>query len=94
QLFGYRGEADEEGVVGLDRIAAVIADAKKRGLVGIELEARLGRVLVKLITSADDAEQEREALVKDATAKGYLRIAKLAAAANRDPMPAETPPPQ
>ncbi|MGE3769062.1 MAG: serine/threonine-protein kinase, partial [Kofleriaceae bacterium] len=42
QLFGYRGEADEEGVVGLDRIAAVIADAKKRGLVGIELEARLG----------------------------------------------------
>gem|GEM_PF-1961463 len=94
QLYGYRGEADEDGVVGLDRIDAVIADAKQRGFVGVELEARLARVLVKLITSAPDAESERASLIEVASAKGYARIAKLAAAFNRDPMPAETPPPQ
>jgi serine/threonine protein kinase len=94
QLYGYRQEADEDGVVGLDRIDAVIADAKKKGFVGLELEARLGRVLVKVITGAEDAEAERAKLVADATAKSYGRIAKLAANFNRDPLPAETPPPE
>lgn len=92
QLHGYRGEADEEGVVGLDRIDAVIADASKSGFAGIELEARLARVLVKVITSAADAEAERARLIEDAKAKGYARVARLVAAFNRDPMPAETPP--
>jgi hypothetical protein len=72
----------------------VIGDAKMRGFVGLELEGRLARVRVKLITSDPDAETERASLIADATAKGYVRIAKLAAAFNRDPMPAETPPPQ
>ena len=88
QVHGYRGEADEDGVVGLDRIDAVIADAKKRGFVGVELEARLARVLVELITSAADAEADRAALVADATAKGFARVARLASAFNRDPLPA------
>ena len=94
QIYGYRGEGDDEGVVGLDRIDAAIADARKQGFVGLELEARLARVLVKLITGADDAEAERATLIKDATAKDYARIAKLAGTFNRDPLPAETPPPQ
>ena len=94
QLHGYRGEADEDGVLGLDRIAAVIADAKQKGFVGLELEARLASVLVKLITGAPDGESERAALIDAARARGYGRVAKLAAAFNRDPMPAETPPPQ
>ncbi|MFN0246069.1 MAG: serine/threonine-protein kinase [Kofleriaceae bacterium] len=94
QLHGYRGEADEEGVVGLDRIDTVIADAKKTGFVGLELEARLGRVLVKLITSAPDGEAERARLIADARVKGYGRVARLAERFNTEPMPAETPPPQ
>ncbi len=94
QLHGYRGEADEDGVLGPDRIDQVIADAKKTGFVGLELEARLARVLVKVITGADDADAERAALVADAQAKSYGRIAKLAASFNRDPLPAETPPPE
>ncbi len=94
QVYGYRGEADEDGVMGLDRIDAVIADAKKRGFAGLEFEARLARVLVKLVTAAPDAESERATLVRDASAKGYARIAKLATVFNRDPMPAETPAPQ
>jgi hypothetical protein len=93
QIYGYRAEADEDGVMGLARIDEAIADAQKRGFAGLVLEARLARVLVQLVTSEPDAEKERAALIADAKAKGYLRIAKLAAvdlSPSRDPMPTES----
>jgi len=44
-----------------------------------------------LTVGKDGAEEERQALIKDATARGYKRIARLAETYNAS---AETPPPQ
>ena len=91
EVYGYKNEADEDGVMGLDRIDDALDDAKKKGFWGLVLEAQLARVRVMLTVGKDGAEEERQALIKDATARGYKRIARLAETYNAS---AETPPPQ
>jgi len=90
EVYGYKNEADEDGVMGLDRIADVMDDAKKRGFWGLVLEAQLARVRVMITVGKDGAEDERQALIKDATARGYKRIAQLAETYNAN---VESPPP-
>ena len=51
-------------------------------------EARLARVLVKVTRSTEDAERDRTALIEDASARGYKRIAELA---KPEPAPAAAP---
>jgi serine/threonine protein kinase len=100
QVHGYMGEAGEDGILGLDRIENARAQAegqgKGNGLVGLGLEARLARVRILLIQSADDAEREVNELAKLARAKQFERIARLAEASlaeladePRDMLPAD-----
>ncbi len=78
EIHGFRNEAGDDGLTGLDRIEQAKALAAKRGFVGLELEARLARVRVLVTTSDPAAETERRALVTDATKRGFDRIARLA----------------
>jgi hypothetical protein len=89
EVYGYKNEADENGVMGLDRIADVQDEAQKKEFWGVVLEAKLARVRVKLTLATDDAEQDRKALIAEANTRGYKRIARLA-----QTYIAETPPPQ
>ena len=52
--------------------------AREAGATGLALRARLGRVEVLSATSAPEAEAEQRALVADARARGFGRIAHLA----------------
>jgi len=63
---------------GLGEIEAARADADKHGFPGLVLAARLARVEVLTATGAADAATEQKALVHDARAHGYDRIADLA----------------
>jgi hypothetical protein len=80
EVHGYRKEGDEDNVTGLDRIRDAKDDATKRDHWGLVLEARLAEVRVLLTTAEPNAEEERAALIKDANARGYKRIARLAEA--------------
>jgi hypothetical protein len=101
QVHGYIGEAGDDGVLGLDRIEKVRAQAEVQKLVGLVLEAKLARVRVLLIQGTDEesaAEAKREVsdLAKQARAARFERIAHLAevslaelADAPRDMLPAD-----
>ncbi len=66
---------DPEGFKQLD---AARAEADKQGYPGLVLAARLARVEALFVTAAPEAAAEQAALVKDAQAKGFGRIAHLA----------------
>jgi serine/threonine protein kinase/predicted negative regulator of RcsB-dependent stress response len=95
EIYGYRGEADDNGVLGTTRIDEAQADAQRSGFTGLVFEARLAKVQVEVITSTETCEADRKQLVEDARAKGYKRVANLANAFNHDaaPAPAPTTPP-
>ncbi|MDQ3340379.1 MAG: serine/threonine protein kinase [Myxococcota bacterium] len=78
EVYGYKNEADEDGVMGLDRIADVQDEAQKKELWGVVLEAKLARVRVRLTLAVDGAEADRKALITEANTRGYKRIARLA----------------
>jgi hypothetical protein len=63
---------------GMKELEDARADADKHGFPGLVLAARLARVEVLTATSAGDAAAEQKALVRDARAHGYDRIADLA----------------
>jgi hypothetical protein len=68
---------------GLDRIRDARSEAEREGFVGLVFEARLAVVEVSILTAvepaaADAAAAEQRALVKDARARGYARVAQLA----------------
>jgi len=63
---------------GLKELDDARADADKHGFPGLVLAARLARLEVLTATSASGAAAEQKALVRDARAKGYDRIADLA----------------
>ena len=86
EVLGFRGEGVTKDQPTLEEI---IKDASGREYWSIVLEARLARVRVMLTTSAEGAAEARDDLVKEATAKGFKRIARLA-----QNYIAETPPPQ
>ncbi len=97
QVYGFRGEGDEDGVMGLDMITDAQTDAEKRGYWGLVLEAKLAKVRVMLTQRMDGAADERAKLVAEANAKGYKRIAHIAETYIADPAaeaPPQTPPPQ
>ncbi|MBA3458785.1 MAG: serine/threonine protein kinase [Deltaproteobacteria bacterium] len=68
------GDPDE----GFDRIEAARKEAEAQGAAGHVLAARLARVEVLVLLGKPEAADERAALIKDAKAKGFARIAKLA----------------
>jgi tetratricopeptide (TPR) repeat protein len=68
------GDPDE----GWPDLDAARAEAEKQGFPGLVLAARLARVEALTETSAPEAATEQRALVADARAKGYERIAHLA----------------
>ena len=80
QVHGYIGEAGDDNKLGLDRIEEARAQAEVRGLLGLQLDAKLARVRVLLIQSSDDAAAEVAALAKQARAAKFERIAHLAEA--------------
>ncbi len=63
---------------GLKDIEAARTEAEAQGFVGLGLAARLARVEALVLTSAPEATAEQHALVADARARGYKRIAHLA----------------
>jgi hypothetical protein len=63
-------------------LLGVIADAKKMGLVRYELDARLAAGEIGLESAAAaEARKNLDAVAKDASAKGYVLIARKAAKA-------------
>ena len=92
EIYGYKGEGNEEDKTGLDMLDEVIADAKSRDFTSVLLEAKLARVRVKLTLGDEDAEEARTALIGEANARGYKRIARLAEtylAKTAEPQPTE-----
>jgi hypothetical protein len=63
---------------GLQQLDAARAEADTQGYVGLALAARLARVETMIALSTPDAVKEQRALVTDARARGYGRIAHLA----------------
>ncbi len=63
---------------GFTQIDAARAEAEKQGFPGLVFAARLARVEVMIARSAPDAAAAQRALVTEARAKGYERIAHLA----------------
>lgn len=63
---------------GLDKIEAARNEADRAGFIGLALEARLARVTVQLTNSAEGAQDELTALIADAKARGFARIAQRA----------------
>jgi serine/threonine protein kinase len=63
---------------GIEALEAARARAKKQGLVGLELEARLARLEVLFATEDEQLADEQRTLVADAEKHGYGRVAKLA----------------
>ncbi|MBS1121484.1 MAG: Serine/threonine kinase [Deltaproteobacteria bacterium] len=63
---------------GLERIRAARTEAETAGFVGLAFEARLALVDALIATAGDTAEPEQRALVNDARARGYERVARLA----------------
>jgi tetratricopeptide (TPR) repeat protein len=59
-------------------LARVIADARKLGLVRVELEARLAAAEIEMQSGGGAGRKNLDALAKDASAKGYVLIAKKA----------------
>jgi hypothetical protein len=92
EVYGYKNEADEDGVMGLDRINDVLDEAQKKEFWGVVLEAKLARVRVKLTLAADGAEEDRKALIAEANARGYKRIARLAQTYIAEGPPTPSPP--
>ena len=82
EIYGYKNEADEDGIMGLDKIADVLDEAQKKQFWGVVLEAKLARVRVMVTLDSPDGETERKQLIDEATNKGYVRIAKLAQSYN------------
>jgi serine/threonine protein kinase/tetratricopeptide (TPR) repeat protein len=78
RVLAASGKAGEENRI----LLGVIAGAKKMGLVRYELEARLasGEIVLKSGAAAE-ARKNLDALAKDASAKGYVQIARKAAEA-------------
>jgi hypothetical protein len=72
---------DHDG--GLAAIDQARAEADKAGFVGLAFEARLAHVETLVALSAPEAQAEQAALVKDARAAGYTRIARLAETAQQ-----------
>ena len=72
--YALLGDPDE----GFERIEAARKEAEEQGAQGYVLEARIARVEVLIVLGRPEAEQERAALIKDARARGFPRIAKLA----------------
>ena len=68
------GDPDE----GYRQLDAARTDAEAQGFLGLVLAARLARLEVMRAGSAPDAATAQQALVRDARAKGYGRIARLA----------------
>jgi tetratricopeptide (TPR) repeat protein len=64
--------------VGLGELAAARAEAEKQGFPGLVLAARLAALEVAVAVAAHDAATDQRALVSDARAGGYGRIAHLA----------------
>jgi hypothetical protein len=71
-------EGIDENTTGLQLIEKTLKDAEGDEYSDLALEARLARVKVMLTINSDGAEEAREELVKQATSKGYKRIARLA----------------
>jgi predicted negative regulator of RcsB-dependent stress response len=74
EVHALLGDPDE----GFKQLDAARTEAEHEGYPGLVLAARLARVDVLTATGAGDAITEQRALVKDARAKGYGRIAHLA----------------
>jgi hypothetical protein len=89
EVYGYKNEADAEGIMGLDHIADVLDDAQKKEFWGVVLEAKLARLRVLLTLDREGAEEERKKLVDEASSKGYKRVARLA----QSYIPYDTPEP-
>jgi hypothetical protein len=65
-------------------IESALADAKKQNLTGIQLEARLGMGEVEMKSGDRSTGRAHLAfLQKDATSKGFLLVARKAAAARQ-----------
>ena len=79
QLAAATGKSEEA----TKSLRAVIADMTRLGLVAFQLEARLalGKIQVNSPKSAAAGQETLSALEKDATAKGFLFIARRAHAA-------------
>ncbi|MGE3545036.1 MAG: protein kinase [Kofleriaceae bacterium] len=67
---------------GLNKIEEARNEADRAGFIGLALEARLARVTVQLTNSAEGAQDELAALVSDAKARGFARIANRAETIN------------
>ena len=91
EVLGYLDQGDEDGISGITHLEDVIDETKKREFWGLVLEAQLARARVMLTNNKEGAEEARQALIKDANARGFKRIARLAETYNPA---AETPPPQ
>ena len=74
EVLALLGQPDD----GLAELEAARADADKHGFPGLVLAARLARVEVHTAMGSADAAAEQQALVRDARAAGYDRIADLA----------------
>ena len=74
QAYAWQGETD----TGFADLELAHTAATKAGATGLALLARLGRVEVLVATSAPEADAEQRALIADARAKGFGRIAHLA----------------
>ncbi len=74
QAMALLGDSD----AGFADLEAASIAANKAGAIGLALLARLGRVEVLVATNAPEADAEQRALIADARAKGFGRIAHLA----------------
>jgi hypothetical protein len=84
QVYGYLGEGDDDGN-GNDHLDAVIDEASRKGLWPLVLEAKLAKLRIHVTRGEGDVDAERAALIGEANAKGYQRIANLAAASVVEP---------
>ncbi|HSA94642.1 MAG TPA: hypothetical protein VLJ16_01230, partial [Acidobacteriota bacterium] len=75
--------AEEERSAALEALARAQAEAERAGLVPQVLEARLARAEIEARWAPDEGRPLLVELQKDAEARGFKRIAGLAAAASR-----------
>jgi tetratricopeptide (TPR) repeat protein len=75
-VYYYLGDPD----TALTMIDGARTEAEKASWLGLAFEARLARVEVLLGSKAEDALTEQQVLVRDASARGLGRIARLAQA--------------